>query len=234
MKYKEKILVIDAENSIRNLISTVLTANNYNVQTAKSGAQGITAISSGCPDIILMDINLPDTDGFKLIKSVREWSTIPIIVISERSKERDIVQALDLGADDYITKPFGTSELLARIRVVVRHIINNDIEYGTHKGRFKSGDLVVDFDKHIVSLNNNVLHFTVNEYKIISLLARFPGKVLTYGYIIKNIWGPFARNDNQTLRVNMANIRRKLKENASLPRYIFTVNDVGYRMIDSD
>lgn len=234
MNKNEYVLIVDNDSGIRNFISTVLYANDYKVLTANSGAQALSVITTSCPDIVLMDLRLPDIDGLKLIKGVREWSLIPIIIVSARDRERDKVQALDAGADDYITKPFGTSELLARIRTALRHKKNFEDEFNIKKGKFVSGELTVDFDKHRVFLENGDVHLTQNEYKIVALLSRYSGKVLTYDYIIKNIWGPYARCDNQILRVNMANIRRKIEKDPTKPIFIFTEVGVGYRMIEKD
>jgi two-component system KDP operon response regulator KdpE len=165
---------------------------------------------------------------------VREWSLIPIIILSSHDRERDKVTVLDAGADDYVTKPFGTSELLARMRVALRHRKNLEDENNTRKGNYICGELTVDFDKHRVSIKNQDIHLTQNEYRIIELLCRYPGKVLTYEYIIKNIWGPYAKSENQILRVNMANLRRKIEIDPSAPKYIFTEVRVGYRMAEND
>lgn len=234
MNHNECILIVEDESSIRNFISTVLNANDYSILTASSAAQALSAITTNCPDLVLLDLGLPDTDGLKLIKTVREWSLIPIIVVSARDRERDKVQTLDAGADDYITKPFGTSELLARIRTALRHKKNFEDEFNIQKGKFVSGELSVDFDKHRVFIGEKDIHLTQNEYRIVALLSRYSGKVLTYEYIIKNIWGPYAKCDNQILRVNMANIRRKIEKNPADPTYIFTEIGVGYRMIEKN
>lgn len=234
MNHNESILIVDADSSIRHLLSTVLTANNYSVLTANTGSQALSVLTTSCPDLVLLDLTLPDTDGLKLIKSVREWSLIPIIVVSARNKERDKVQALDAGADDYITKPFGTSELLARIRAALRHRRNSEDELKIPKGKYVCGELTIDFDKQRVLVSGKNIHLTLNEYKIVSLLGRYPGKVLTYDYIIKNIWGPYSKSDNQILRVNIANIRKKLEPEPNRPKYIFTVVGVGYRMAEPD
>jgi two-component system KDP operon response regulator KdpE len=234
MNNNENILIVDADSSIRHLISTVLAANNYSVLTANTGSQALSVLTTSCPDLVLLDLTLPDTDGLKLIKSVREWSLTPIIVVSARTKERDKVQALDAGADDYITKPFGTSELLARIRTALRHRKTPEDELKIPKGRYICGELLIDFDKHRVNVAGENIHLTQNEYKILSLLSRYPGKVLTYDYIIKNIWGPYSKSDNQILRVNVANIRKKLEPDPNEPKYIFTVVGVGYRMAEPD
>ena len=172
-------------------------------------------------------------DGTDLIRSIREWSRMPIIVVSARMHERDKVEALDLGADDFITKPFGTDELLARIRTALRHIhvSNGDT---ANSGIFRSGDLVVDFEKHRIQVGGVDVHLTQNEFRIVALLAQNAGKVMTYDNILRELWGPYAKSDNQILRVNMANIRRKLEKNPAEPKYIFTEVGVGYRMTDNE
>lgn len=188
-------------------------------------------LSSHCPDLVLLDLGLPDIDGQKLIESVRQWSRVPIIVVSARSHERDKVMALDLGADDYVTKPFGTSELLARVRAALRHAVQ---QAGQQSGPYSCGGLVVDWEKRRVLLNGQDVHLTQNEYKIVDLLARHAGKVMTYDQIIQHVWGPNAAGDNRILRVNMANIRRKLEANPAEPQYIFTEIGVGYRMAEGE
>ena len=170
-------------------------------------------------------------DGIEILKKIREWSTTPVIVVSARSEESDKVEALDLGADDYISKPFGTSELLARIRTALRHSMKNS---GSVQATdvFKTKGLMIDFDKRLVSVDGKDVHLTQIEFKIVSLLAKSAGRVLTYDFIITELWGPYAVKDNQILRVNMANIRRKLEKNPASPEYIFTEVGVGYRMVD--
>lgn len=225
------VLMVEDEIAISNFISTVLTHNNYNVIKAEKGREAIQLISSHCPDLILLDLGLPDMDGIEVIKSIREWSNIPIIVVSARGFEREKVEALDLGADDYITKPFGTSELLARIRTAVRHSSSAFKDHHTEGDRFTIGGLCIDFEKRIIKVEDKEVHLTPIEYKIIVLLAKNVGKVLTHDFIMKEIWGPYL-NENQTLRVNMANIRRKIEANPAEPRYIVTEVGVGYRMVD--
>ncbi len=230
-----KILIVEDEHSISNFISTVLTANGFDVITASSGQEAYSMITSCCPDAVLLDLGLPDMDGMKIIKSVREWSKIPIVVVSARTHERDKVDALDAGADDYITKPFGTSELIARIRTAIRHTRTADVSGSIGEtGKFKAGGLVIDYDKRHVYIDGQDAHLTQNEYKLVALLGKYSGKVLTYDFIIKELWGPAAGKDNQILRVNMANIRRKIEKNPATPEYIFTEVGVGYRMIEGD
>ena len=228
------ILIVEDENNISNFITTILTANQYNVLKAKNGQQAMTMITSYCPDLILLDLGLPDMDGLKIIRSVREWSTIPSVVVSARDHERDKVEALDLGADDYVTKPFGTSELLARIRTALRHTRSNTEENISQGGTFSAGELLIDFDRRRIFVGENEVHLTQNEFKIVALLSHYAGRVLTYDYLLKSIWGPHAKYDNQILRVNMANIRRKIEKNPAEPVYIFTEVGVGYRMAEGN
>ena len=235
MEIKDRVLVIEDDKSIRNFMKTILEANNYEVIMAVNGAEAYSMITSQCPDVVILDLGLPDMDGIKILKSVREWSGMPILVVSARSHERDKVEALDLGADDYITKPFGTSELLARLRTAIRHArVSYLTPEGMQTGTFRSGDLVIDYDKHRVYVGEQDAGLTQNEYKIVSLLGKYAGKVLTYDFLIKEIWGPNMKNDNRILRVNMANIRRKIEHNPAQPQYIFTEVGVGYRIVDPD
>ncbi|MCI6880190.1 MAG: response regulator transcription factor [Lachnospiraceae bacterium] len=235
MEIKDRVLVIEDDKSIRNFMKTILEANNYEVIMAVNGAEAYSMITSQCPDVVILDLGLPDMDGMKILKSVREWSGMPILVVSARSHERDKVEALDLGADDYITKPFGTSELLARLRTAIRHArVSYLTPEGMQTGTFRSGDLVIDYDKHRVYVGEQDAGLTQNEYKIVSLLGKYAGKVLTYDFLIKEIWGPNMKNDNRILRVNMANIRRKIEHNPAQPQYIFTEVGVGYRIVDPD
>jgi two-component system KDP operon response regulator KdpE len=228
---KLTVLLIEDELAISNFISTVLTHNDYNVIKAENGWNAIKLATSYCPDLILLDLGLPDMDGIEVLKNIRGWSSIPIIVVSARGHEREKVEALDLGADDYITKPFGTSELLARIRTAVRHSHKVKEESYPELNKVVVGGLSIDYDKRIVKVEEKEIHLTPIEYRIIVLLSKNVGKVLTHDYIMKEIWGPYI-NENQTLRVNMANIRRKIEANPAEPKYIVTEVGVGYRMVD--
>ena len=201
---------------------------------AATGTEGLSLASSQCPDLILLDLGLPDIDGMEVISKIREWSSVPILVISARALEDDKVLALDAGADDYITKPFGNSELLARIRTALRHSSRMQTDGELAYRPYRSKGLMIDFEKRIVSRDGKEIHLTQNEYKIVALLARNCGRVLTYDRLIEHIWGPYSENDNTILRVNMANIRRKLEPNPAEPVYIFTEVGVGYRMADED
>lgn len=229
MSNKQSVLIVEDESSISNFMAAILTANQYSVLKAENGKEALMMIQSYCPEVILLDLGLPDMEGMEIIKKVREWSEIPIVVVSARGNEKDKVEALDLGADDYITKPFATSELLARIRTAVRHSVKR---MGKTPGSnvFETGELRVDFDKREVTLAGERLHLTQMEYKIIVLLSQNAGKVMTYDSIIQSLWGPQARMDNQILRVNMAHIRRKIEKNPAEPMYIYTEVGVGYRM----
>lgn len=230
--YNYRILVVEDEKNIRSFMQTILTSNGYEAVTAKTGEEGMMLLSSHCPDLVLLDLGLPDTDGQTFIAAVRKWSQVPIIVVSARSHERDKVLSLDLGADDYMTKPFGTSELLARVRTALRHTTQRtERQQG---GVYVCNGLRVDWEKRRVMLDGQDIHLTQNEYKIVALLAQYAGKVLTYDQIIQHVWGPNAAGDNRILRVNMANIRRKLEKNPAEPQYIFTEIGVGYRMAEGD
>lgn len=234
MYQKISILIIEDEKSICDFISKTLNSHQYKVSTAHNGKDGLTMITSSLPDLVLLDLGLPDMDGLEVIKKTREWSSLPIIVISARTQEKEKVAALDAGADDYITKPFGTFELLARIRTAIRH--NNRLTDDTMNNNrpYSAGGLVIDFEKRIVSLEGEEIHFTRVEYKIVSLLAKNSGKVMTYDTLINEVWGPYADDNNRILRVNMANIRRKIEKNPGEPKYIFTELGVGYRMLEDE
>ncbi len=234
MSQKLTILIIEDERNICDFISTSLTAQNYQVLTAQNGKSGLSLIASQCPDLILLDLGLPDLDGLDIIRQVRSWSAVPILVISARTQEKDKVTALDLGADDYITKPFGSSELLARIRTAIRHAcrMTKTAESGQI---FCCGDLYIDFVKRKVTVRERDIHLTQIEYKIVLFLAENNGQVVTYDALMARVWGPFAGSDNnRILRVNMANIRRKLEDNPAEPRYIQTEIGIGYRMTEGD
>ena len=232
---KQKILIVEDEQRIVNFMRTVLVANQYDVIATPSGREACSMISSHCPDLIILDMGLPDMDGLEIIRSVRTWTQMPIVVVSARTHERDKVEALDAGADDYVTKPFGTHELLARIRTAMRHTRARGTAGLAEVGSVFSVDgLTIDYDKRQVHKKGESIHLTQNEFRILSLLSANAGKVLTYDFILKELWGPGARGDNQSLRVHMANLRRKIEGNPAEPHYIFTEVGVGYRMIEGD
>lgn len=222
---------MEDEEAISNFISTTLKANSYHTLSAYTGKEALSMIPSHCPEVILLDLGLPDMDGIDILKKIRQWSGIPIIIVSARGNEQEKVEALDLGADDYITKPFGTSELLARIRTALRHNAKSGANVGADE-KFAVQDLSIDFAKRLVVVSGKDVHLTQIEFKIVSLLAKSAGRVLTYDHIIAELWGPYAIKDNQILRVNMANIRRKLEKNPAEPQYIHTEVGVGYRMAE--
>lgn len=229
MTNKQTVLIIEDEKNIGNYIETILISNEYKALKAMNGMSGLSMCTSHHPELILLDLGLPDIDGMEVLARVRGFSNVPIIVISARTQEREKVEALDKGADDYITKPFGSEELLARIRTAMRHSnqINN---HQVVEQAYVCDGLCIDFDKRLVTLDDEDIHLTQIEYKLVSLLAKNAGKVLTYDFILKEIWGPYADTDNQILRVNMANIRRKLEKNPAEPHFIYTEIGVGYRM----
>ena len=226
------VLIVEDEEAIINVLSSILIANEYIPVVAKNGGQALTMLRSFQPDVVLLDLGLPDMDGIDILKKVKEVHPCPVLVVSARDKEWEKVEALDLGADDYITKPFGTSELLARIRVALRNRGDGEERTPSNKGLYCCGKLRIDLDKHVVMLDNERIHLTKNELRIMELLSRNPGKVLTYDYLIKNIWGSDMPENNRILRVNMAKIRRKLEENPAEPKYIITEIGVGYRLAD--
>ena len=233
MNHNGTILLIEDEENICDFILTSLRAQNYKAVTAKTAGEGITLAASLCPDLILLDLGLPDLDGTEVIRKVREWSMLPIIVISARTQEKEKVEALDLGADDYMTKPFGSSELMARIRTALRHG-SMAVGKAAAADTFTAGGLLLDFSKRLVKVDGTEVHLTQVEYKIVELLARNAGKVMTYAAIIAHVWGPFMDDNNRILRVNMANIRRKLEKDPAEPAIIMTEIGVGYRMAEEE
>ena len=233
MEIHDRIMIVEDEKSIAGFIKAILNSNGYDAMVAQSGGEALTMISSHCPDLVILNLGLPDMNGTEIITKVRSWTQLPIIVVSARGTEQDKVSALELGADDYITKPFGTAELLARVRVALRHT-HNSAGPQANGGCFVAGDLTVDYDKHHVLVCGENRKLTQSEYRIVALLSRYAGKVLTYDYIMKELWGPQNGGGNQILRVNMANIRRKIEKNPAEPQYIFTEVGVGYRMIEGD
>ena len=213
MNIREKILIVEDEKSIAHFISTILNSNDYETLLARSGSEAKTMISSHCPDLVILDLGLPDMDGIDVLRELRSWSSLPVVVVSARSHEHDKVQALDLGAGDYLT----TSA-------------NSEI---AREGTYTVGEMTIDYNKHQVLVRGENVHLTLSEFRIVALLGKFAGKVLTYDYIIKELWGPRAGGDNQILRVNMANIRRKIEKNPAEPEYLFTEVGVGYRMAEN-
>lgn len=228
---KYKVLIIEDDRSISSFIQTILEANGYQVLTAERCRQGLMVYASHMPDLVVLDLGLPDLDGGEFIKEVRLDSTVPIIVLSARIEERDKVDALDLGANDYITKPFGTAELLARVRAALRTSRHN-AQTAAPNNLFSVGDLVLDYDRRQVSVGGNLIHLTQTEYNILALLSQHTGKVLTYSNIIRAVWGSMDDGSVKKLQVNMANIRKKLGCRPGDNRYFLNELGVGYRMMD--
>lgn len=224
------ILIVEDEKPIRHFLKVTLETQKYRCIEAQNGALALSMAASHCADIIILDLGLPDMDGLDVIRKCREWTSIPIIVVSARGHEREKVEALDAGADDYLTKPFGVAELLARIRVALRkkNVENSD----ENQPVFIFDNLKIDFEKRLVTILNHEIHLTPIEYNLLTLLAKHHGKVLTHRFIIKEIWGSSAVNDTQTLRVNMGNLRRKIEKDPAQPRYIITEIGIGYRMVE--
>lgn len=228
---KDRVLVIDDERAFRILISTSLSAQGYEVKAAATGKEAETMITSQSPDVIILDLGLPDMDGMDILKKLRAWSKTPVIIVSARTSEEDKVMALEAGADDYVEKPFSTGELAARVRTALRHTRMNPKNHQLSQfGKFIAGSLVVDYNEHSVQVNGIDAHLTPLEYKIVSLLARHAGRLLTYDYITREIWGPYVKRNVKSLRVHMVNIRKKLERNPADPEYIFTELSEGYRM----
>ena len=226
---KYKILIVEDDRSILSMIQTVLDSNGYQVLTAQRCQQGILMLSSHMPDLVVLDLGLPDMDGEEFIRVARRSSMIPIIVLSARIDEKDKISALDLGANDYITKPFGTGELLARIRASLR-ISRMNLQSTVPNSVFTLRDLSIDYDRRQVSTGDKMIHVTQTEYNILSLLSHHVGKVMTYSAIISSIWGTMDDGSVKKLQVNMANIRKKLGCRPGDNRYIINELGVGYRM----
>ena len=228
---KALILVVEDDNSVKNLITTTLKAHNYRYLSAQNGASAILEASSHNPDILLLDLGLPDMDGIEVIKKIRTWSNMPIIVISARSEDSDKIEALDAGADDYLTKPFSVEELLARLRVTQRRLNMLRDESTTESSVFTNGKLRIDYAAGCAYLEEKELHLTPIEYKLLCLLSRNVGKVLTHTFITQSIWGSSWENDIASLRVFMATLRKKIETDPDSPQYIQTHIGVGYRML---
>ena len=226
---KPLILVVEDDAPVRNLITTTLKAHDYKFITAQNGNNAIMEASSHNPDIVLLDLGLPDIDGVEVIERIRTWSDMPIIVISARSEDKDKIDALDAGADDYLTKPFSVEELLARLRVTQRRLASNRNEGASSV--FTNGALRIDYAAGCAYLGDEELHLTPIEYKILCLLAANVGKVLTHTFITQKIWGAAWENNVASLRVFMATLRKKIEAAPDSPQYIQTHIGVGYRMV---
>ena len=227
--YKAKILVVEDDPAITNLIRTTLETQDYQYHTAKNGTSAIMDALSYNADVMILDLGLPDMDGVDIIRKIRGWSNVPIIVVSARSEDQDKVEALDAGADDYLTKPFSIDELLARLRVALRR---NRAEGRTVQTEtYQNGSLMIDYAGGCVYMGEKEIHLTPIEYKLLCVLAKNTGKVLTHNYILKEVWGSALAADIPSLRVFMATLRKKIEKDPSDPQYIQTHIGVGYRMI---
>ena len=232
MNNKAAILVVEDDAAVRNLMALTLETQGYQYRVARTGGEALIEITTHQPDIMLLDLGLPDMEGIEIIRKVRGWSAMPIIVISARSEDSDKVEALDAGADDYLTKPFSVDELLARLRVALRRLHVQPA--GGESAVYENGSLRVDYAAGCAYLNGNEIHLTPIEYKLLCLLAKNTGKVLTHNYILKESWGNYTASDVGSLRVFMAMLRKKLQSGDGAQPYIQTHIGIGYRMLRLD
>ena len=227
---KPDILVVEDDNAVANLIAATLETQDYRYKRANTGAGAVMEALSSKPDVVLLDLGLPDMDGVDVIRKIRSWSNMPIIVVSARSEDFDKVAALDAWADDYLTKPFSVDELLARLRVALRRVRCDSLRLGEESSVYENGGLKIDYAAGCAYLSGEEIHLTPIEYKLLCLLARNTGKVLTHNYILKEVWGGTAASDVPSLRVFMATLRKKLEKDPAHPQFIQTHIGIGYRM----
>ncbi len=228
---KAQILVVEDDNAVAKLMAATMESQDYQYRIAATGASAIMEALSYKPEVMILDLGLPDTDGIEVIKKIRAWSNMPIIVVSARSEDADKVSALDAGADDYLTKPFSVDELLARLRVALRRVRYDRQRLSEESSVYENGGLRIDYAAGCVYLDGSEIHLTPIEYKLLVLLAKNTGKVLTHNYILREVWGNPTASDMQSLRVYMATLRKKLEKNTSEPKYIQTHIGIGYRML---
>ena len=228
---KAQILVVEDDNAVAKLMAATMESQDYQYRIASTGASAIMEALSYKPEVMILDLGLPDTDGIEVIKKIRAWSNMPIIVVSARSEDTDKVAALDTGADDYLTKPFSVDELLARLRVALRRVRHDRQRLSEESSVYENGGLRIDYAAGCVYLDGSEIHLTPIEYKLLVLLAKNTGKVLTHNYILREVWGNPSASDMRSLRVYMATLRKKLEKNTSEPKYIQTHIGVGYRML---
>ncbi|MDF2632282.1 MAG: response regulator transcription factor [Caproiciproducens sp.] len=228
---KTSILIVEDDKAVRNLLTTTMKANGYAFHTAETGESAILQATSTKPDVVILDLGLPDIDGVDIIKKIRSWTNNPIIVVSARGEDKDKIDALDAGADDYLTKPFSIDELLARIRVAVRKMNYDNSAAAKDSAVFQNGGLKIDYAAGCVFIDGTEIHLTPIEYKLLCLLAKNVGKVLTHNYMLHEVWVNTSEYDTPSLRVFMATLRKKIEKNPSEPLYIQTHIGVGYRMI---
>lgn len=221
-------VVIEDDPAIRRFLRTSLTAHGFKVFEADQGRQGMIEAEIRKPDFIILDLGLPDIDGVEVIKAIRRWSAMPIIILSARSSEQHKIDALDAGADDYLTKPFGLGELLARLRVAMRHSVSNPAQ--DQEGIFSTGELKVDLVKRQIMVSDNEVHLTPIQYRLLAVLIKNAGKVLTHQYLLKEVWGPSYKDNSHYLRIYMSQLRQKLETNPTQPQYLLTESGVGYRL----
>ena len=221
----QRVLVVDDENAIRRYLRTALTAQGFTVYEAANGEEAVNAVLNNRPDIIILDLGLPDFDGIEVTRRLREWSQTPIIILSVREAENDKIAALDAGADDYLTKPFGTGELMARMRVVMRRLANKSDE-----PVIQVDDLEMDLSRRLVTVNEQEISLTPTEYDILRLLMQNAGKVLTHRQLLRQVWGTAYESEMHLLRVNISNLRRKIETDPARPHYLVTESGVGYRL----
>lgn len=228
---KAQILVVEDDNAVAKLMAATMESQDYQYRIASTGASAIMEALSYKPEVMILDLGLPDTDGIEVIKKIRAWSNMPIIVVSARSEDNDKVSALDAGADDYLTKPFSVDELLARLRVALRRVRYDRQRLSEESSVYENGGLRIDYAAGCVYLDGSEIHLTPIEYKLLVLLAKNTGKVLTHNYILREVWGNPTASDMQSLRVYMATLRKKLEKSTSEPKYIQTHIGIGYRML---
>ena len=221
----QRVLVVDDENAIRRYLRTALTAQGFTVYEAANGEEAVNAVLNNRPDIIILDLGLPDFDGIEVTRHLREWSQTPIIILSVREAENDKIAALDAGADDYLTKPFGTGELMARMRVVMRRLANK-----SNEPVIQVDDLKMDLSRRLVTVNEQEISLTPTEYDILRLLMQNAGKVLTHRQLLRQVWGTAYESEMHLLRVNISNLRRKIETDPARPHYLVTESGVGYRL----
>jgi two-component system KDP operon response regulator KdpE len=224
---RHNVVVVEDDPQIRRFLRTVLPAEGFDVHEAETGERGLVEAATRKPDLVILDLGLPDLDGVEVVRRLREWSTVPVIVLSARTREQDKIAALDAGADDYLTKPFGAGELLARLRVALRHAASRG---QPGEPTFRVGDLEVDLAARRVHLEGAEVHLTPIEYRLLAALVRHAGLVLTHRQLLRDVWGPAFVEHTHTLRVHMASLRRKVEREPARPRYLLTELGVGYRL----